>query len=107
MDRGQVGPGPDLVGLQDALASKDASARATALLRIPNVPGAEELVVAALADPSAEVRRAAVQALARMAGPHAITSMMHTAAHDPAPAVRAEAVGALARLIRGRSEPGR
>ena len=107
MDRGQVGPGPDLVGLQDALASKDVSTRATALLRIPNVPGAEELVVAALADPTAEVRRAAVQALARMGGPRGITAMMHTAAHDPAPAVRAEAVSALARLIRGRSQPGR
>src|SRR2546428_2037663 len=91
MDRGQVGPGPDLVGLQEALASKDASARATALLRIPNVPGAEELVVAALADPTAEVRRAAVQALARMGGPRGITAMMHTAAHDPPPAGAAEA----------------
>src|SRR5439155_27168839 len=107
MDRGQVGPGPDLVGLQDALASKDASARATALPRIPNVPGAEERVVAALADPSADVRRAAVQALARMGGPRPITAMMRSTAHDPASAVRAEAVGALARLIRGRSEPGR
>ncbi|SRR5712692_7818175 len=106
MDRGPVGPGPDLVGLSDALASNDAPTRAAGLLRAPNVPGAEDLVVAALFDPVIEVRRTAVHVLARMAGAKGLRAIMDAATRDPAPAVRAEAVAALGRVARYRKEPG-
>jgi HEAT repeat protein len=101
MDAGAVAPG-DLPGLRDALASNDAPTRAAAVLRTPNVAGAEELVVAALSDPAPEVRRAAVQALARFGGPRGLRAIMRAVTHDPVPAVRAEAVAALGKMVRHR-----
>jgi len=105
MDRGPVGPRPDLLGPLDALASEDAPTRAAMLLRTPNAPGAEETAMAALSDPEVEVRRAAVQVLARVAGPRGVRAIMETAIRDPAPAVRAEAVAALGRIVGHGMEP--
>jgi HEAT repeat protein len=101
MNAGAVEPG-DLPALRDALTSNDAPTRAAAVLRTPNVAGAEELVVVALSDSAPEVRRAAVQALARFGGARGIRAIMRTASHDPAPAVRAEAVVALGKMVRHR-----
>jgi HEAT repeat protein len=104
MDRRPVGPGPKLAGLRDALASKDAPTRAEGILRAPNVPGVEELLIAALADPVTEVRRAAVRALGRMGGARGLRAIMDVSSQDLSPSVRAEAVAVLGRTVRSRAE---
>ena len=70
-----------------------------------DAPGAEETAMAALSDPEVEVRQAAVQVLARVAGPRGVRAIMETAIRDPAPAVRAEAVAALGRIVGHGMEP--
>src|SRR5207249_4502153 len=94
-------PRPEVLGLTDALASKDASTRAASVRRTPNLPGADDAALAALSDPAPEVRRAAVQVLARLGRRRGVQAIMETAVQDPAPAVRAEAVAALGRLLGG------
>jgi HEAT repeat protein len=104
MDRRPGEPGPDLTALRRALASNDLSARAAAVLDAPNLPGVEELILSALADPAPEVRRAAVQALARIGGPRGVRALMDAARSDLSPFVRAEAVAVLGRILRSRTE---
>ena|SRR5207302_9454809 len=96
--------GPDLTDLRDAFTSPEASTRAEAILAAPNLPGVEELVLSALADPAPEVRRAAVQTLGRIGGPKGVRALMDASRRDLSPFVRSEAVVILGRVLRSRSE---
>ena len=94
--------GGDAPGLGEALASPDAAVRAQAILAAPTRPGAEEVLLRALEDEAAEVRRAAVLALARVPTPTATRSLLRAVGSDPSPTVRAEAVAALGRILASR-----
>jgi HEAT repeat protein len=104
MNRGPGGSGRELARFRDALSSGDPAVRAAAVLRAPNVPGVEDLIVAALDDPAPDVRRAAVQTIGRLGGARGVRALMEVCRRDLVAAVRAEAVAVLGRIVRGRGE---
>src|SRR5437773_1368285 len=100
-----MGAGPrrgedELTRLRSALASPYASERARALSRARYEPGMEQVILAALHDPSDLVRRAAIRALARLGVPGSAAALTE-ATRDVSPAVRGEAVAALGEVLGG------
>ena len=89
--------------VEAALGSTDPQARAQALLRARREAGLERILVQALEDDEARVRRAAVRALAALRGPRGTRALMQVAAHDLSGTVRAEAIAALGRILETRA----
>ena len=89
--------------VEAALGSTDPQARAQALLRARREAGLERILVQALDDDEARVRRAAVRALAALRGPRGTRALMQVAAHDLSGTVRAEAIAALGRILETRA----
>src|SRR5436309_680480 len=104
-------PGATSLGpreLRAALQSGTVSARVDAIRRTRPAPGLESVLVEALADPDAEVRLAAVEAIARWGGTRARRALVRTAASDPWPPVRARSIEALGDILvrlAGEDEP--
>ena len=90
--------------MRAALASPDPAVRARAIAGIRAEPGVQEVLIEALRDASADVRRAAVRALARLQGPMAARVLIQISMEDLAVSVRAEAVAALGRIMEARSK---
>jgi len=89
--------------LMEALASSDPAVRARGIARARPSPGAEDVLIDALADPDPDVRREAVRALARTEGRKATGALIEVSAGDVSIAVRAEAVAALGRILLARA----
>ncbi len=89
--------------VEAALESTDPQARAHALLRARREAGLERILVQALEDDEARVRRAAVRALAALRGPRGTRALMQVAAQDLSGPVRAEAISALGRILETRA----
>jgi HEAT repeat protein len=99
-----------LAELLEALASDDPSVRAAAIGRASSQAGVADVLIESLADPSQEVRAAAVRALARMQGRRATDALIEVSSGDLSVLVRAEAVAALGRILEARApspDPGR
>ena len=99
-----AGPSLALAELRAALASSDPAVRARAIAKVRTEPGIQEALIEALRDASADVRRAAVRALARLQGPMAARVLVQISTEDLAVSVRAEAVAALGRIMEARSK---
>lgn len=96
------GPWLGLSELRAALSSPDPGVRAHAIQRARPEPGIQEALIEALRDPSADVRRAAVRALARLQGPRATRALIQVSTGDLSVSVRTEAVAALGRILEAR-----
>ena len=103
-DAGEPLLGPAELG--GALASVDPALRSAALLRAGPAPGVEDLLLEALGDPVPEVRRAAVLALGRAAGPRGVGALTRVCQGDISPTVRAVAVMAIGRILTDRLGEG-
>jgi HEAT repeat protein len=99
-----AGPSLGLVELRAALASPDPAVRARAIAKIRAEPGVQEALIEALRDAYADVRRAAVRALARLQEPMATRVLIQISMEDLSVSVRAEAVAALGRIVEARSK---
>ena len=91
--------------LRAALQAGSLIDRVAAVRRVLPGPGVVQAVVEALGDPAAEVRVAAIHALARLGGPVGSRALLGVSVEDPSPTVRAEAVAALGREL-NRATPG-
>jgi HEAT repeat protein len=99
-----AGGGQDLRRIQSALASPFPADRLAVLGAVEPGVGVAEVVMAALDDPDADVRRACVQALGKVDGPTGIRGLLRAAGGDLSAGVRAEAVSVLGRLLAVRHE---
>jgi HEAT repeat protein len=105
VDHPSAVPGLGLAELLEALASADPAARAGAIARARPEAGVEGALIESLADPSPEVRAAAIRVLARMEGRRATDALIEISAGDISIQVRTEAVAALGRILEARTPP--
>lgn len=88
-----------VAGLATALRDPDPFARVRAIQELGGSPGAEDLLIQALADESPPVRREAVRALRGSRTVAAMQALIEVVSRDPSSEVREEAVEVLGALL--------